>query len=479
MTALVSITSALEHPALFGQWFGGPSWSTWRAVLKAAFAEPMTDEEVTAFRSVADRDPPAEKVKELWVVAGRRGGKDSAASLIATHAAALCDYSAILRPGERATVLCLATDRDQAKIVFGYIKGYFAESLDLAAMVTRETADTLELNNGSEIIVTSNDFRSVRGRTITCCIFDEVAFWRSEYSASPDFEVYRAITPAQATVPGAILIGISSPYKRSGLLFDRWRRHYGKNGSVLVVKAASRVLNSTLPQSIVDAAMEADADAAAAEWMAEFRNDLSDFISREVVERCIDPGVHERPPRRPNRYVAFIDAAGGSGSDSMTLAIAHTENSIPTLDAIRERKPPFSPDDATAEFAKLMKAYNVTRAESDHWGGDWPIESFRKHAIAVVPSAKPKSDLYRELLPALNANRVSLLDHPRLISQVCSLERRVGRGGRDSIDHPIGGHDDLINATAGALLLVGAHAPLKINQRALEQSRITGLRHAY
>jgi hypothetical protein len=453
---------------------------TWRAVLKGAFAEPMTDAECVAFRSVTDRDPPTEKARELWVIAGRRGGKDSAASLIATHAAALCDYSDILRPGERATVLCLACDRDQAKIVLNYIRGYFRDNEDLHAMITREVQDGIELNNGAEIIVSSNDFRSVRGRTLACVIFDEAAYWRSEYSSNPDFEVYNAVIPAQATVPGAILIGISSPYKRAGLLFDKWRKHYGKDGDVLVVKAPSRALNPTLAQSIIDTAMERDPDAAAAEWMAEFRNDLSDFVSRAVVEACIDPGVHERPPRRlNNRYVAFIDAAGGSGSDAMTLAISHSETTVPTLDCLRERRPPFSPDDVVADFVSVMKTYGVTRAESDHWGGDWVGESFRKGGISVVPSAKPKSDLYRELLPMLNAGRCSLLDSQRLISQLCSLERRVGRGGRDSIDHPVGAHDDVANAAAGALLLAGTKAPMHINQRALEKSRIPAYGRAY
>ena len=42
----------------------------------------------------------------------------------------------------------------------------------------------------------------------------------------------------------------------------------------------------------------------------------------------------------------------------------------------------------------------------------------------------------------------------RLISQLVSLERRVARSGKDSVDHPRGGHDDVINAAA--LALVGA-----------------------
>jgi hypothetical protein len=43
-----------------------------------------------------------------------------------------------------------------------------------------------------------------------------------------------------------------------------------------------------------------------------------------------------------------------------------------------------------------------------------------------------------------------------LVAQLCSLERRTTRGGRDSIDHPPSGHDDLANAVAGCL----AHEPI-------------------
>jgi hypothetical protein len=48
-----------------------------------------------------------------------------------------------------------------------------------------------------------------------------------------------------------------------------------------------------------------------------------------------------------------------------------------------------------------------------------------------------------------------LLENRTLVAQLCSLERRTARGGRDSIDHPPGGHDDLANAAMGALLLTG------------------------
>jgi hypothetical protein len=77
----------------------------------------------------------------------------------------------------------------------------------------------------------------------------------------------------------------------------------------------------------------------------------------------------------------------------------------------------------------------------------WP----RERGIAYEPSAKPKSDLYRELLPAINSRMVDLLDDARLFAQIVGLERRTARGGRDSIDHAPGAHDDVGNAVAGVI----------------------------
>lgn len=84
--------------------------------------------------------------------------------------------------------------------------------------------------------------------------------------------------------------------------------------------------------------------------------------------------------------------------------------------------------------------------------GGWPREVFRQHGIKYVPSERTKSDIYKELLAPINAARVELLDLPVLTAQLVGLERRVARGGKDSIDHPPHGRDDVVNAAGGALI---------------------------
>jgi hypothetical protein len=210
-------------------------------------------------------------------------------------------------------------------------------------------------------------------------------------------------------------------------------------------------MNPTVSQSVIDAAMARDPVAARAEYLALFRNDLEQFISPDVVEAAIDVGIKERAAIDDVRYCGFVDPSGGS-LDAMTLAIAHAEGRVLTLDAVRERKPPFSPEAVVAEFADLLKRYGIEIVVGDRYAGEWPRERFAQHGITYRVADKTRSELYAALLPELNSKSVALLDHPTLVHQLTSLERRTSRGGRDLIDHPPHAHDDLANAVAGALL---------------------------
>ena len=78
------------------------------------------------------------------------------------------------------------------------------------------------------------------------------------------------------------------------------------------------------------------------------------------------------------------------------------------------------------------------------------------HGVEYELAPKPKSDLYRDLLPSINGRRLDLLDHDRLVAQLVGLERRTARGGRDSIDHAPGAHDDLANVCAGVAALLAS-----------------------
>jgi hypothetical protein len=449
---IIDIAAAIDDPGLFEPWFRGASWDGWRGVLRAAFCLPMTAAEVAFFRSVADRNPPARPVRELWCATGRRSGKDSIASLIAAHAAALFDQGDRLRPGERALVMCLACDRDQSRIVLDYTRSYFTDLDLLAGMVRRETVTGFELDNRVDVVIATNSFRATRGRTVLCAILDECAYWRSETSASPDIETYRALVPGTATLSGSMVIGISSPYRKAGLLYQKFKTHYGRDdGDVLVIRAPSILLNPMLDPRIVNEALDSDPAAAKAEWLAEFRDDIGGYASIELIEAAVDRGVTVRPPVKGLRYVSFCDPSGGA-RDSFTCAVAHAEGSVAVLDALIEIKAPLNPVTATEQVADLLKAYGLRETVSDKYAAGFATDAFAKNGIKLRHSERDRSALYVETLPLFTSGRVRLLESKRLTAQFASLERRTMPGGKDRIDHGVGGADDLSNSAAGALV---------------------------
>ena len=119
------------------------------------------------------------------------------------------------------------------------------------------------------------------------------------------------------------------------------------------------------------------------------------------------------------------------------------------IDLVREIRPPFSPEDTVAEFCETLRRYRISAIRGDRYGAAWVREQFTKRGVDYWPSEKAKSDLYVSLLPAIDSKQVDFIEHDRLAAQLATLERRVARGGKDSIDHPTGGHDDVANAVAG------------------------------
>jgi hypothetical protein len=409
----MNIIEATADPNLFAAWFRDrETWQAWLVFLRALFGLSMSEGDRALYERCTGRsDTPAGGVREAWLVVGRRGGKSMVLALIAVFLAALIDWAPFLSPGERGTIMVLAADRRQARVIYRYAHALLTRIPMLAELVDRETAEAIDLTNGVTVEIMAASFRSVRGYTLIAALCDEIAFWRSDDSANPDAEIIAALRPAMATIPSAMLLCASSPYARRGVLWDAYRRHFGRAGSPpLVWKADTRTMNPTVPQSVVDEATEADPASAAAEYGAEFRTDVETFVAREVVDAAVVPGRHELPPAANNAYLAFVDPSGGS-ADSMTLAIAHRDGECGVVDAVRERRPPFSPDDVVSEFAALLKAYDITEVHGDRYAGEWPRERFRTHGIEYVPAEKPKSDIYRDLLPILNSGRAAGSPH--------------------------------------------------------------------
>lgn len=104
-----------------------------------------------------------------------------------------------------------------------------------------------------------------------------------------------------------------------------------------------------------------------------------------------------------------MDPSGGS-ADSFTAGVGHRgDDGLIVLDAVREIRPPFSPEAVTRELASFFLSYGIKQIRSDRYAGAWPKEQFSKYGIDCEQSAAPKSDLDSELLPVINSRSVELL----------------------------------------------------------------------
>jgi hypothetical protein len=451
LTLTLPIDAALRDRNLLGAALGNvASWSTWLTTVRAAFGLPLNEQQRETFDLISGgRSPPLVRVNELWAVIGRRSGKSRVAAAIADHVALLQKHE--LAAGEVGYVLVLSPTTAQAKVVFNYALGFIEQSPVLRQEIASTTAGEIRLHNGIIIATHSNSFRSIRGRTLIACIFEESSFWRDETSALPDVECYRAVLPALATSHG-MLIGISSPYRKLGMVYQRHHDYYGVDApDVLIVQGDSRTFNPTLDESLIAKATSDDPEAAMAEWGGQFRTDIAAFLADADIDACVD---HDRPLELPPRsgisYQAFVDPSGGR-HDSFTMAIGHRDVDKTIIDVLRGQMPPFDPKSVVAEFADLLREYRIRECVGDNYAAGWVEGEFKTAGIKYLRSELPKGRLYIDGRPAFTRRTVSLPDHPRLLRELRLLERRVHVGGRDSVDHGRTGSDDYANSVFGVI----------------------------
>jgi hypothetical protein len=448
---------ACKDPQLFGDWFRKPSdWVAWFAFIAALFGLPMTTEQLQIYRECTGRtEPPDQQAEEGWLVVGRRGGKSFVLALIAVFIACFKDHRSYLAPGERGTVMVLAEDRKQTRIILRYIKALLSIPI-LKRKLIAETRDGIDLDNRISIEVHTASYRSTRGYAIIAALCDELAVWPTEDAAEPDYAVLNALRPGMSQFPDALLLCASSPYWQKGALYDAHKGHFGKNGDpILVWQAPTRRMNPTIPQRWVDRQIDKDPVSATAEYLAQFRLDVNGWATLELIEAAVDLGVIVRPPASGLRYVSFTDLSGGA-SDSSTAAVAHAEGNQAVLDAVIEIRAPHNPVTATQRISELLAEYGLHETTADKYAAGFAIDAFAKNGIRLKHSERNRSELYLECLPLLSSGRVRLVDNKRLVTQFASLERRTSSLGSDTVQKTKGMHDDVCNSAAGALVLAAS-----------------------
>src|SRR5262249_21586064 len=158
---------------------------------RVLFALPLSDEQLELYRKHTGRSaPPTMPFSEAWLVVGRRGGKSFVLATIAIFLACFKDWRKYLGPGEVGTVMIIAGDRGQARVIMRYCLGLLRAVPMLRQLIDAETRESIQLRNRVVLEIHTASFRSTRGYTIVAALLDELAYWPvDEWSAAPDVEV--------------------------------------------------------------------------------------------------------------------------------------------------------------------------------------------------------------------------------------------------------------------------------------------------
>lgn len=450
MSKTVGIIRAIEDPRLIG---GGPISTAQETLLRAIYGLKLDAEQTEIFKRATGRSEYTPRVyRDISALAGRRSGKSTRiAANLAIYEAAITPHS--IPATERASVVIIAPTEKQARQTFGVILAKMQASPTLSKLIANvrsgQSESEIALCNRIDIAVISANARYVRGGNVICVILEEGCFFRdSETGAYNLAEIMRAIIPAMLTFPDAKLIRVSSPWAKSGPMWDDYRLR-DERPETLQWKLPSWEMNPALPQSELDKERVRDEAYFLREFGCEFVDAIEAFLPSADVDVAIRAGVREVPAVQTVKYFASCDASGLGGRDRFCFMVGHlavkgSATAGLSLDCIRS----WSKQNVSTvldEISLLLRAYRASEIVGDQFGAAFLGELFRERGISMrtLPfTVRSKGDVFLGLKTDLAQRRIQLLDNPQLRHELVFLECRRTSGGHFSIAAPRSEHDD-------------------------------------
>ncbi len=436
-------------------------------LLRATYGLPLTDEQFALFRECTGRtERPRGSFGEVTVVAGARSGKDSRVAVpIVLYEALFGGHERYLSKGERGINVLVAQDFRGTRVAYTYTRDYLTRSPLLASMVADILASEIILTSGLSVTAFACTMRSLRGWSIPVGVLDEVGFYRLEGAADSDAEIQASVRRGMIGFPAPRLVKISTPYMKSGVLFDDFKNAWGQaNPDLLVWRASTALMNPSITEARLERERRLDPQRFEREYMAAFAEDLEAFLPSVWVDDAIVAGRHELPPREGVGYGAAVDPSGG-GADAFTLSIVHAEGAGSSARVVQDVMKGWTRAGShlaavVADIARIVKAYGLAEVVGDKYAAGWVRGAFQEQGIDYRDAPKSKAEVYLETEPLFAQGRIEVLDHPQLARELKILERRPRAGGKTQVDHPTGAHDDFANSLClGAFLAMPSSVP--------------------
>lgn len=444
-------------------------------------------DELGYLRSVRPLPYAAQEYKEGWGIWGIRGGKtDRFAATSVAYEAVLGGHEDYARKGRPIVCFQIAQDTRLAKYSLHSIKATlesmrFLKAGTPASWITNVTADRIELKNGVTIQVTPPTVKSIRGYDAPMAVLDEVGVWYQDAdSANPDFEIYSQVSSRQAQFPDAKIIGISSPWNRGGILYQRFEA--GTNGrhilceecrrgarvpdclgcekariphqNRIILYSTTAISNPIVAKAWLQAESNKDPRAFDRECLARFQDSLSGFLTSALIEKARARGVVRRDPIKGSYYVAAIDPAFRRDAFGFTIVHADPAKGIVQDYVQRWFDPtgsPQSPAEIFREIAAVLRQYGIGSVHTDQYTIEALNYIAQQHGFSleeVTFSSESKAEIYGNLQQLLRQGRLVLLDDDETIKELKAIEKKLTSNGKITIGAPEGQHDDMATVIA-------------------------------
>ncbi|HEY2352582.1 MAG TPA: terminase large subunit [Candidatus Acidoferrum sp.] len=445
--------------------------------LKSVYGLPLSEPELEIYQRGTGRATYDQREqREATFIAGRRGGKTGKIAAPIVCYEACRDHG--IPPGEEGVVMLLAPTIDQARIAFKYIRQYFEKSELLRERVVGRTKNEITLDNHIVIGCYACTYDRVRGRTAVAVVCDEIAFWADDVNAAnPAEEVLAALRPSMATVRNAKLIKISTPYAKSGLIYNEHERRSELNFPVW--RSTTFELNTTLTPEMFEAERRDNEEEFRREYNAEFVDAINPWIVPEILNPCVARDRRELPFQSDLPYYAALDAA--TRGNDFALVILHKNGDGTIVMDLRKvwegtRTAPLPFEGVLGQVAGILQCYGINTVTGDQFYSDAVSQHLLKLGITynLLPfGPTTRGNIFSGLKHLLVQQRIELLDDPDLLRELRSLrEERTPRGVIDV--RPTSGKDDSAVALALAAneavshkvatpFLMGSFNPLRLN----------------
>jgi len=488
----------------------------YKAMSEADYLRMLYDEGRSNIKEVVEGQQRTEMVLAL----GRRSGKTQLAACIAAYET----YKLLMKgnpqfyyglpDGDDIMITSVATDKDQAKLLFNKVSAYFRKCPFFSPYTANHTMSYARFQTSAdiersgryrddpkgaeaslEVTFKSCVAKGLRGQGNMVIILDEIAHFTDGSGQSSAESVYKAIAPSKAafspkdpddpTTPigqgEGRIISISSPLGKQGKFYELFQLGMAGTENFICIQAPTWEANPTIPRSEFEKDWAKDPIGFDTEFGAEFTDRTRGWIEvAEDLYACIDDDL--RPAfRAPARKPHFMGIDFALKDDATAVAIGHVNEHqkvvLDLIDQIKANEGEFEGqdrldfDDVADWILDLSRRFYIAEGLFDQWAGILFEQALHKRGLRQIRSesfSRPEqSQVFKNFKDMMWDKRLVLYNWPvperqpycPYIVELTELQATVHSKNIITVQAPQvkGKHDDRPDALVRMVWLASQH----------------------